>query len=299
MSNVTEKLHSKAKELDTRSPCDIASLIAQNQIAAAQVTAGAVSQICTGSELMANSIEQGGSLIYAAAGSSALMALADAMELGGSFGIGSEQIQLLMAGGIPRKAEMPGDTEDETGTLSADLAAIGAKDTLIAISASGRTPYTLEAANIARRAGAKVIAIANNDKTPLLEIADVAIHLPTEAEVIAGSTRMGAATAQKIALNMLSTVMAVHLGHVYDGMMVNLKADNAKLRHRARMMVRSITSVSEEAAEEALVLAEGNVKVASLIAAGTLSKDLAHELILEEKGLLRNALGRVKSSLNT
>ncbi len=222
---------------------------------------------------MAEAIRQGGTLHYAAAGSSGLMAAADALELGGTFSIPASQLRVHMAGGIPTGVEMPGGTEDETADLERALADLGPKDVLIGVSASGSTPYTVAGATFAKARGATVIGIANNPGSPLLTLADHAVLLATPAEVISGSTRMGAATAQKIALNMLSTLMAIELGHVHDGMMVNLRADNIKLRARAIGIVTRITEVSDETAAQAIEAADGNVKCAILIASG--AKDLA------------------------
>ena len=124
-------------------------------------------------------------------------------------------------------------------------AGIGAGDCLIAVSASGSTPYAVGALEEATRRGARTIAIANNEGSPLLELAEAPILLKTPPELIAGSTRMGAGTAQKIALNMLSTLAAIHLGHVHDGYMVNLHADNLKLKRRAARIVSAIAGCDE------------------------------------------------------
>jgi N-acetylmuramic acid 6-phosphate etherase len=137
-----------------------------------------------------------------------------------------------------------------------------------------------------------VIGIANNRGAELLDLATHAVLLETPPEVLSGSTRMGAATAQKIALNMLSTLMAVHLGHVHDGMMVNVHADNIKLRARACGIVAKVAVVSEEAARAALDSADGDVKVAILMAARGVSRDVASTLLKDTHGHLRPALGR-------
>jgi N-acetylmuramic acid 6-phosphate etherase len=173
---------------------------------------------------------------------------------------------------------------------------IGKGDCLIAISASGSTPYAVRAIEDARRRGAATIAIANNKDAPLLRLADVAILLETPPEVIAGSTRMGAGTAQKIALNMLSTLIAIHLGHVHDGYMVNLTADNIKLRDRAARIVAAISGRSKDDAARLLERSGGAVKTAILLAAGAANADAA-EKILEGTGQkLRPALSAIEGS---
>ncbi len=289
----TEDLHDMAAGLDQRPGAEVAALLADGQIAAAAAVRAALPQIVAGATAMAASIARGARLHYVAAGSSGLMAAADAQELGGTFSIPAEQLRIHMAGGLPTGVEMPGGTEDDTESLGVALADLDADDTVIAVSASGTTPYTLAAVKIARARGATVIGIANNADTPLLQSANHAILLPTPAEVLSGSTRMGAGTAQKIALNMLSTLMAVELGHIHDGMMVNLRADNAKLRARATGIVAAIAKVDTVAAEAALEGADGAVKTATLIAAGGVSPAEAAALLTQTNGNLRAALKRL------
>ena len=235
----TEALHRNAAGLDIQAPDAILSYLADAQIEAAKAVRGAIPAIAKAAEIIASRLNSGGKLAYAAAGSSGLMALADALELPGTFGIRRDRIAILIAGGDEAFKTLAGGPEDDIDEAAAAIAnaGIGKGDCLIAISASGSTPYAVKAIEEARRRGAATIAIANNKDTPLLKLADVAILLETPPEVIAGSTRMGAGTAQKIALNMLSTLAAIHLGHVHDGYMVNLTADNIKLRDRAARIV--------------------------------------------------------------
>ena len=291
-ATATEHLHHDAIGLDLRPSHDIASLLAAGQVAAAVCVDRAITSICAGAKSMARSIERGACLHYAAAGSSGLMAAADAQELGGTFSIPAGQLRVHMAGGLPTGVEMPGDTEDAIDTLDAALADLTENDTLIAVSASGSTPYTTAAARIAKSKGATVIGIANNAGSDLLTMADHAVLLETPPEILSGSTRMGAGTAQKIALNMLSTLMAVHLGHVHDGMMVNVHADNTKLRARACGIVAKIAGVSMDAAQTALNAADGEVKAAALMAARGLAPDEARARLRDTHGHLRPALAR-------
>jgi len=187
---------------------------------------------------------------------------------------------------------MEGGPEDDADAARAEIAEAGAGpgDCVIALTASGYTPYPMAAVEAARAAGAKTIGMSNNRGAKLFERVDVAICLPTPPEVIAGSTRMGAGTAQKIALNMLSTMMAVHLGHVHDGFMVNLIADNSKLRGRARRIVMVVSGVTEAAAADALDRTDGAVKTAILLAAGADGIGDAERLLAESNGHLRPAL---------
>ncbi|MCX7645239.1 MAG: N-acetylmuramic acid 6-phosphate etherase [Rhodobacteraceae bacterium] len=248
-------------------PRALAAMLASQQRAAAAVAA-ALPAIEAAARAVAASLGAGGTLLYAAAGSSGLMALSDACELPGTFGVDPRRVRIAMAGGIPRDARMPGATEDAEADGAAAAAGLGRGDTAIVLSASGTTPYALAAARAAAAAGATVVAIANVPAAPLLDLAAIAVAIPTGPEVVEGSTRLGAGTAQKIALNMISTLAGCLMGHVHDGMMVNLVADNAKLRARAHDVVARIAGVDAARAAAALAAAEGDTKRAVLIAAG-------------------------------
>lgn len=297
--HATEQAHHEATGLDS-GPLEVAAdVLTRSQAAAAAVVQQVLPALCDGARAMARSLLQNGRVYYVAAGSSGLMAAADAMELGGTFGIPARQIRILMAGGIPSSPEMPGDTEDASDGLRSEMADLTELDTVLTLSASGTTPYTLEALRIATAAGATTIAIANNPGTPLLQQATHAILLETPPEVIAGSTRMGAGTAQKIALNTLSTLMAIELGHVHDGMMVNMKADNTKLRQRAQRMICAIANVSAAEADAALSRSGGALKPAILIAAGAETPKAALSLLESSKGHLRPALQTLTTRTKT
>lgn len=289
----TEMVHARAKGFDTRPPQEALAILANAQAEAARVVQDAVPEIAAAAELAATCLKGGGRLIYAAAGSSGLMALADALELPGTYGIARDRIKVLLAGGIAGLTNMEGGPEDDAESARTEIAAagVGPGDCVIALTASGYTPYPMAAVEAARAAGASAIGISNNQGAPIFAKVDVAICLPTPPEVIAGSTRMGAGTAQKIALNMLSTMMAIHLGHVHDGFMVNVIADNLKLRGRAQRIVMAVSSVDETAAAAALERAGGAVKVAILLAAGADGVEAAQRILAESDGHLRPALG--------
>lgn len=288
----TEMAHASAKDLDLRTPHDALTILARAQSDAAQVVQEAVPAIAEAAELAARCIANGGRLIYAAAGSSGLMALADALELPGTYGIARDRIAVLLAGGVAALTSMEGAPEDDAEAARAEIGRlkVGPSDCIIALTASGYTPYPMAAVEAGRQAGARTIGISNNRGASLFERVDVAICLPTPPEVIAGSTRMGAGTAQKIALNMLSTMMAMHLGHVHDGFMVNLIADNSKLRGRAKRIVMTISGATEDAAAAALDQAGGAVKTAILLAVGAGSAADAEALLAASEGHLRPAL---------
>jgi N-acetylmuramic acid 6-phosphate etherase len=200
-----------------------------------------------------------------------------------------------MAGGVPADAYMPGDTEDDESAAAIAAKTISAGDIVIAVTASGSTPYPLALAQTARACGASVIGIANNPDAALFKLSDIAIHLATPPELVAGSTRLGAATAQKVALNMMSTLMGIRLGQVHDGMMVGLIADNAKLRARAAATVARIADTTPARAADSLARAAGAVKPAVLIALG-MPPDMATALLGEADGNLRTAIARLNET---
>ncbi|MBZ9602941.1 N-acetylmuramic acid 6-phosphate etherase [Phyllobacterium chamaecytisi] len=294
----TEQRNENALGLDEKSPEDVLRLLHEAQLEAAASVARAMNSIARASLLAADTLASGGRLAYAAAGSSGLMAMADALEIPGTYGIAPDRVVILLAGGVASLSRLAGTYEDDVSQASSDIAAAGlmADDCLIAISASGTTPYALAAIDEAKERGLKIISIANNPDVPMFEKADVAIALETPAEMVAGSTRMGAGTAQKIALNLLSTLMAIRLGHVHDGYMVNLVADNIKLRERAARIVSAISACDMSDAAKLLEASGGSVKSAILLAAGATSAENASNLLESNQQRLRPALSELKES---
>jgi N-acetylmuramic acid 6-phosphate etherase len=291
----TEQQHPRAGGLDLQPPEAVLRFLAEAQIEAAGAVLGAIDAIAEAAEIAAATLRSGGRLAYAAAGSSGLMALADALELPGTFGIPRDRIVVLLAGGVEALNNLAGAPEDDGEQAKRDVADAGLSegDCLIALSASGSTPYAVAALEQAQRRKLKTIAIANNPDTPIIKLADAGIVLATPPELIAGSTRMGAGTAQKIALNMLSTLMAIQLGHVHDGYMINLHADNLKLRERAARIVAAVSGCDQQAAAEWLDEAGGSVKTAVLLAAGAGDRKAARGLLERTGQKLRPALSEL------
>lgn len=288
----TEARHDQAEGLDERSPAEVLAVLALAQQAAAAVVDAAIADIAEAAKLASDALRSGGRLVYVGAGSSGLMAMADALELPGTYGISRDRIVILLAGGAASLEDLAGGYEDdETLAVSdAEMAGIGKGDCVICVTASGSTPYAIAIADYAREREAQVIAFANNPGAPLFAYADISVLLQTPPEVIAGSTRMGAGTAQKIAFNMLSTLVGIQLGHVHDGYMVNLKADNIKLRGRASRIVAGIAGIGSDQAEKLLEQSEGSVKVAVLIAAGAPDVAAAKATLDNSGQSLRRAL---------
>lgn len=276
----TEARHPHSAGLHALSGPDALSRLLDAQLAALSMVRPAIAAIDAAATAAAESLRGGGRLGYAGAGSSGLMALADALELAGTFGIPPRRTPVLFAGGAGALLHMTGAVEDDPALARADFRAAGLVrgDTVLCLSASGSTPYTLVVAALAREAGVTVVGIANVAGSALLRDSDIPVLLDTGAEVVNGSTRMGAATAQKVALNMLSVRMGCLLGHVHDGYMVNLVADNAKLTERAARIVAGISGCDMDMAKHALRQTGGAVKPAVLIAAGASAERAEAEL---------------------
>ena len=245
---------------------------------AVNTVSNAIADIDAAAECVARTLTEGGTVHYAAAGSSALMALADVSEIPGTFGVAQQQVRICMAGGVPVDGVMPGHVEDDSEDAIAAAQGMAEKDIAVVVSASGTTPYAIAYAKAAKAQGNAVIAFANVAGSELLELADVAITLPTAPEVVDGSTRLGAGTAQKVALNMMSTQAGILMGHVHQGLMVNLKPDNIKLRKRAAAIVAKIAGVSTDAADVALIQCRYDTKLAILIASGEEIEDARKRL---------------------
>ncbi len=236
-------------------------------------------------------LRRNGRLFYIGAGTSGRIAVQDGAELAPTFNWPSERLVLLLAGGTEALTTgIEGAEDDERAAEQAISGhAVTAHDVVLGIAASGRTPYTCAAITAARIAGALTIGFANVAKSRLLHTAELPILLETGPEVIAGSTRLKAGTAQKAALNLFSTLLMVRLGRVHDGHMVNMRSSNAKLRARAVRIVGDITLCSPEAAAQALQITQGDVKAAVLVTQG-LGAQAASSLLAEHDGHLRTAL---------
>jgi N-acetylmuramic acid 6-phosphate etherase len=243
--------------------------------------------------VLVDRLRQGGRLVYAGAGTSIRIGVQDGAELPATFGMPPDRILYLIAGGREAIFETLADAEDDAVDGARQAEACRAGDVVLAIAASGATPFTVAAARRARGKGAVVIAVVNNAASALAAAADLEILLASGPEIIAGSTRMGAGTAQKAALNLLSTLTHIRLGAVHDGLMVNVEAGNAKLRQRARRIVASIARVDEATAATALDAAQGQVKTAVMLCAGARDRAAAQQLLADADGNLRLALTRL------
>ena len=291
----TEQIHEKANGLDKLEGTEILAILLDSQVEAAKCVLPAIEPIERGARAMADAIINGNKLIYAAAGSSGLQAMADGLEITPTFGIPISQIKILRAGGLEDMSRPKGEMEDSEEAAINDAKIIESGDCVICLAASGNTNYPVTIMEICKKLGATTIGIANNPDTKLLENSDIPILLPTPPEVIAGSTRLGAGTAQKIALNMMSSCMGVYLGNVMDGMMVNLIANNAKLFKRSEEIVMNISGCNRHQAAQSLKKSKGSVKLAILLIEGAKTLNEAKHFLDKEMQNLRRAISALRA----
>ncbi len=287
----TERPSPRYANIDLWEPPDILDAMIEGQLAAVAAVRAARPALLQAALAMETRLRAGGRLAYAGAGTSGRLAVQDGAELMPTFGWPAERLKFLIAGGEAAMTHAVEGAEDQATQAAALVRehGIAAGDVLIAVSASGTTPFTLACQREARRASALTIGIANNPGAPLLAEAECPVCLETGPEPIAGSTRMNAGTAQRIALNLLSSLAMIRLGRVYAGLMVEVQASNAKLGRRQRKMVARLTGKSESEAQTALGRGGGSVKLAVLLLKGC-GLDEAREALARAGGRLGEAL---------
>ena len=290
----TERASPRYSGIDLWDPGDILDAMIEAQFAAVAATRAARPSLERAARALETRIRYRGRLVYAGAGTSGRLAVQDGVELMPTFSWPAERLVLLMAGGSDALLRSVEGAEDEVGQAEHLIRqhVIDSKDALVAVTASGTTPFTLACLREAKRRGALTIGIANNAGTPLLEESDHPIWLDTGAEPIAGSTRLKAGTAQKIALNLLSTLLMILLGRVYQGLMIDVQAVNEKLVRRSEDMLMRLTGCSRTDARNALQRAHGSVKLAVMLLRGCEPEE-GVRLIERAGGQLRAALALI------
>jgi N-acetylmuramic acid 6-phosphate etherase len=287
----TEQPNRASSELDTRSALEIARIINNEDKKVAAVVEKSLPQIAYAIDVIAAAIANGGRVIYVGAGTSGRVAALDASECPPTFNIPVSTIQYVMAGGdkaLGRAAEM---NEDLISVGRRDLAKRkpGKKDVVIGVAASGRTPYTLAALQYARQKGARTIAVVCNHNSALGKVADLEIVADVGPEVLSGSTRMKAGTAQKMILNMLSTGAMARLGYIYGNLMVNVHVRNKKLVERGLTILEEAAGADRHTASKALKAAGNRVAVALVMLKTGATKKQAEQRLKESKGNVRKA----------
>ncbi len=266
----TEAQDPRSRDLDGWEAPAILDVLLDSQAEAMAAVRAALPALGRVVEAALPRLVAGGRLAYAGAGTSGRLAFQDGAELTPTFDWPRDRLAFLVAGGERALVQAVEGAEDRTETAVADVAtlSLGPNDVLLALAASGTTPYTRAAVRSARQAGCLTVGIANSPGAPLLDEAELAVLVETGAEAVAGSTRLKAGTAQKIVLNLISTTLMIRLGRVWHGEMVDMQATNVKLRARAERMLRSLTGADDDAIRAALAMADGRVKLAVLLLHG-------------------------------
>lgn len=287
----TEQPNPFSADLDTKSSLGIARIINSEDAKIAAAVERVLPQIAGGIDWIAEALAKGGRLIYVGTGTSGRIAALDAAECPPTFGVSPKRVQFVMAGGQRALgAAVEADEDSRTlGVREIRKKRPGKTDVVVGISASGRTPFTIAAVEWARRAGAKTLAVTSNPGSALEAAAELAIVVETGAEVVAGSTRMKAGTAEKMVLNMLSTGAMVRLGYVYGNLMVNLHPKNHKLAQRAVGILERAAGIDRAAARRVLKSA-GSVATAIVMHSAGVSKRAAERALATAGGRIREAI---------
>lgn len=262
--SATERWAPELADLDLRPTGGLLRLFVEGELAALQALRQRLDQLAPVVDAVAERFAAGGRIVYTGAGTAGRLGLLDAAECGPTFGLEPGRVTAVVAGGSPATTAPREDAEDrlEDGRAAVKALALRPMDALVALSASGRTPFTVGTVGPAAAAGALTVAVVCDEGTPLAAAADLAVELPVGPELLAGSTRLKAGTVQKIVANALSTLVMVRTGRTFGNLMVDLKAANAKLRDRARRIVASATATDLATAERLLSAADGEVKTA-------------------------------------
>lgn len=291
---ITEQPNPRSMALDQLGTWEILALINDEDATVAGAVRAAIPQIAAATELVIERLRADGHVFYVGAGTSGRIGLLDVLEWRPTFGTDPGRVQAVIAGGLTAAVESTSELEDDPELGARDLRACGIRDTdvTIGIAASGRTPYVLGAMQAARRVGAATVGLCNNPGTPLAAMVDVGIVVVTGPEVLTGSTRMKAGTAQKMVLNMMSTAAMVRLGKVYSNLMVDVRPNSRKLLARAQRIVAEAAQIPLDEAARVLDAAGNQVKPAIVMAATECDLPTALRQLERSGGVLRVAIER-------
>lgn len=288
----TESRNPASNHLDEMSVLAIAQLMNQEDAKVSQSIAPQLPQIAAAIDLIVKGFKAGGRLIYMGAGTSGRLGVLDAAECVPTFGTDPSMVQGLIAGGAQAMTVAVEGAEDDFKLGGQDLKALKltANDAVVGLAASGRTPYVIGALDYAHEIGAATISLACNASALISQHAQVAIEVTPGPEVLSGSTRLKAGTAEKMVLNMLSTISMVKIGKVYHNLMVDVKPTNEKLVIRAKHMIELATGVSADEASELFTAANQNVKTAIVMNLANVSVTEAEQRLQRAHGVIRDAL---------
>ncbi|MGV9244307.1 N-acetylmuramic acid 6-phosphate etherase [Streptomyces sp. NPDC003710] len=288
----TEAFRPELADIDQLPTLEIAKIMNGEDATVPAAVAARLPQIAAAIDAVAQRMGRGGRLVYAGAGTAGRLGVLDASECPPTFDTDPSQVVGLIAGGPGAMVTSVEGAEDSRELAAEDLDALRltARDTVVGVSASGRTPYAVGAVEHARACGALTVGLSCNADSPLAAAADHGIEIVVGPELLTGSTRLKAGTAQKLVLNMLSTITMIRLGKTYGNLMVDVRASNDKLRARSRRIVALATGAGDEEIERALEATDGEVKNAILTILGGVDGPSAARLLAESDGHLRTAL---------
>lgn len=288
----TEASNPRTRDIDRMPTLEMVQAMNAEDATVATAVAAEAPQIAAAIDAIAARLRTGGRLIYCGAGTSGRLGALDVYECPATFNVAPDLVLACIAGGTFDRGPDSDAAEDDAKAGAADLRRLNLTlhDAIVGIAASGRTPYVLGAVAYARSVGALTIGLSCNLASPLADAVDISIAPVTGPEVLSGSTRLKAGTAQKMVLNMLSTGTMIRLGKTYGNLMVDVQTTNAKLRARAAAIVQQITGLSASGAERALAVADGDVKMAVLMTHANLTPDAARDRLAQHAGNLRAAL---------
>jgi len=293
MNLTTERDNPVSANIDQMTTLDAVSLINREDAKVAAAVREALPQIAEAVDVIAEAIAKGGRLFYIGAGTSGRLGVLDAVETVPTFSVAPDLVQGVIAGGSDALTQSIEGAEDRPEGAREDLIAreLTSKDVVCGIAASGRTPYVVGGLEYANALGAKTITLAGNANSEIGKLADVSISVDVGPEIIAGSTRMKAGTAQKMILNMLSTSAMIRLGKVYGNLMVDVKVSNQKLAERACGLVMRLTGINDEQARQLLAWSNNEVKSAVVMARLEVDIEEARRLLEQANGKLREVIG--------
>jgi N-acetylmuramic acid 6-phosphate etherase len=290
----TEQQNAASADLDTKSTLEIAEIMNAEDARVPAAVAKALPQVAKVIDMVAEAIAKKGRLIYVGAGTSGRLGALDASECPPTFNTDPKTVQYVIAGG-PKALGAPVEANEDSPELGRkDIAKLkpGKKDVVIGIAASGRTPYTIAACEYARKRGARTACVVCNTNSPLAAAVDVAIEISVGPEVVAGSTRLKAGTAQKLVLNMITTAAMTRLGYVFGNLMVNVHLKNAKLVERGIGIVEKAAGVERDKADAALKAAKNRLPIAIVMLKSGVTAKQAEKRLKKAGGSVRKALQR-------
>jgi|KBSSwiStaDraftv2_1062776.scaffolds.fasta_scaffold113962_2 N-acetylmuramic acid 6-phosphate etherase len=295
---LTEERNPVSSNLDLESVEGILGIINREDQKVAKAVAKEIPQIARAVELIVAAFHRQGRLIYIGAGTSGRLGILDASECSPTFNVTSSMVQGVIAGGLQAAVKSTDVSEDneQAGVTALKKRKVNARDVVVGIAASGRTPYTLGAMKYAGSIGASVISITCNPRSPMAQFADISIAPIVGPEVVAGSTRMKSGTAQKLVLNMLSTASMIRLGYVYSNLMIRVQMKNSKLRDRGRRIIMAVTGVDSDTASITLQRARGDIRIAIIMLGCGVSRENAWQRLRKSNMNLRQALTHLRKS---